>query len=204
MKSFILSTLLLLPIIMLSTNSMAAGEAMFGLNWGETVEKIKEQNIELEKFGNENNITYYKTNSLPENFSDIEVYILIFDDYLGLVKVFLQSKDFENDIYGSNGKDRFNKIRQILKEKYKMKDEARFIGQKLYDESDEFYQCLNYKGCGYWASTFETSNKFILLELIGKKRGVGFYELSVEAVPEWKQTLKKLEGKKAKSDDDAL
>lgn len=41
-----------------------------------------------------------------------------------------------------------------------------YIGRKLWDEYDEFYQCLAYSGCGAWISLFESkAGESIALQL---------------------------------------
>ena len=50
----------------------------------------------------------------------------------------------------------------------------------------------------------ESSNKSIMLKLNGDKRGVGYFQISVESIPDWEQAVASNKSKIAIKDADAL
>ncbi len=78
-------------------------------------------------------------------------------------------------------------------------------GLKLWDEPDEFYQCLDYSGCGFWMSAFEDKESGIAvgLQLEGLRRGRGFIKLTYEG-PFWATFIDAKEKIESELDDDAL
>jgi len=179
-------------------------EAMFGLNWGMTPKEITSLGITLIKVNEEKNFQYYITKSLPKNLSDIENYGLTFSDGK-LVKLAAICKEITNDPTGSSGKKRFDVLNKSLQDKYGTPTHKyQGSGGTLFKEYDEFYECLNYAGCGVWACVYNTPTKTISLELKGQSRGTGFIALVVEAVPEWGDAVDKSNSIKNKSDADAM
>lgn len=59
----------------------------------------------------------------------------------------------------------------------------------LYQNYDEFYQCLAYDGCGYWRDGFKSPDRYISIQLNGLGRGKGYIYLEYEAQPEWDQAF---------------
>jgi len=108
------------------------------------------------------------------------------------------------DIYGSAGKDQFDNLVNLLKQKYKVENTYCYVGQELYKESDEFYECLNYDGCGNWAILMSSENKNISIQLCGLSRGEGYIRLVAEAKPEFSNALEKNKAKKNLKDSDAF
>lgn len=156
--------------------------APFGLKWGMNKQEIEKLNVVLEKRGKHGTISAYRTDSLPKNLSDHDYYFLFLDDRYGLSKVTYISKDITGDIYGAEGKEKYSRLKKKLTGKYGIPKTYEFIGNELYDESDEFYQCLKYDGCGAYTSHFELkNNNAIALELLGVKRGEGVIRLIYES-----------------------
>lgn len=180
------------------------GDAMFGLAWRESLGQIKKKGVVFTETTRQGTLVSVRTSELPKSLSYIESYYLLFDDKLGLVKIIAISKDFEKDVYGNKGKEKFDEIAAMLSKKYTQTEEVKKIGLELWDKSDEFYQCLAYEGCGYWSSFFESSNKSIMLKLNGDKRGVGYFQISVESIPDWEQAVASNKSKIAIKDADAL
>lgn len=179
-------------------------DAMFGLSWGMTVDAIKAMGVSVSKKEGDKNIDTYVTTSLPKNLSDIEQYSLLFSDGK-LVKLSAIGKDITDDPTGRNGKDRFDVLKKSLEDKYGVVSKSyQTVGNKLYKEYDEFYQCLSYSGCGMWVAIFDTPTKAVVIELKGLRRGTGFINLTVEATPEWDEALAKFKSFKSKNDSDAL
>jgi hypothetical protein len=187
-----------------ATAQDADKEALFGLTWGITVESLQKQGIKLDKKKADRNLENYECSSLPKNLSDAESYILVFSDNK-LVKIIAATKNIEGDIYGREGKERFDNLKKTLTKKYGPPSvNYQSSGNKLYNENDEFYQCLAYKGCGTWASCFTTPTKDICLDLKGIRRGTGFIQVTAESIPEWGKALEQYKKLKSKSDSDSL
>jgi len=171
-------------------NLYAGGDAMFGLIFGQTPKEIRDKGITLVFEKADYNFTIYSCVSLPKNFSTVEKYHLVFSDD-SLVKITMLTKDITNDIYGSNGKKQYEETFNLLKKKYTLDVSTMVTGLKVYDEPDEFYECLKYDGCGAFGAIFKNPTKAVLLELKGSGRGVGYIRMGVEAVPEFDQAADK-------------
>jgi hypothetical protein len=159
--------------------------AMFGLSWGMTPEQVTAAGTLMKKEKHLINTTIYSADALPMNMNQADYYILYFGDDEGLAKIIVLTKKITGDIYGTDGKDRFNDIVEILDKKYTRKDVHNYIGLTTYKKDNEFYQCLAYDGCGYWAAEHTAEDRYINTELLGISRGVGRIRLLVEWVPVW-------------------
>jgi hypothetical protein len=191
-------------VLAISQFVFGAGDAMFGLSWGMSPSQIKKMGIKIEKKGAQNNIYSYHCDSLPKNVSISDGYALYFDEDTALVKIIMLSNNIENDPYGREGKEQFDKMVTLLRQKYKVKDSFCYTGRKLYEESDEFYQCLKYEGCGSWTTFFESENKNICINIVGVNRGEGYIKISVEAEPEFSNAIDKSKQKTSVKDGDAF
>ena len=177
-------------VLLISVYAYAGNEAMFGLNFGQTPKEIRALGSTLTFKDNNKNFSSYTCNSLPKNSSSAESYTLIFSDD-SLVKVIMIGNTISNDIYGSDGKEAFINTFELLKKKYIVHLFRTELGLELYDESDEFYQCLAYDGCGLYAAILKNDSKNITLQLKGLERGKGYLILTAEAVPEFEKALEK-------------
>jgi hypothetical protein len=179
-------------------------EAMFGLYWGMTVEQVESYGVSLSKQATNENLEGYLADSLPKKLGDAGQYWLYFSDGK-LVKVAYSGENIISDFTGREGKEKFEVLAKSLEEKYGVPtSKYQYFGRKLYDEYDEFYQCLGYYGCGGWMNFYKTTNKYIKLELKGVRRGEGYLELGAEAIPEWGNAVEKNKAIKNKSNANAL
>lgn len=179
-------------------------EAMFGLRWGMSPKDVSSLGVTLAKKSADRNLETYTTTSLPRNLSDTEQYNLIFADGK-LVKLVSISKDITGDPSGARGKEKFDAIAKALEEKYgAATDKAQVIGRKLYQEHDEFYQCLRYDGCGFWALIYKTPDKTIGVQLKGLRRGTGFLVVTTEAEPQFSSAMESYRSRQSSSDKAAL
>lgn len=169
--------------------TIACGDAMCGLKWCISPQDLKSMGIKLTKKITLNNLFTYVTDSLPKNVSDAEHYVLIFDGDSSLIKIVMYSKTITHDLWGAQGKKVFDKYSQMLEKTYKQTSSYCSIGNKVYKNNDEFYQCLQYEGCGEWISFFKGENKSIQIELRGLDRGKGYLAVSEEADPEFSNAL---------------
>jgi len=179
--------LLKLSAVLLSISSyaLADGEAVFGLNWGMTPQEIKNSGIILMLKNRVKNLYIYRAESLSKNLKDARYYTLVFNDNEKLVKIIMIGQKITNDDSGKKGRIRFGEIASQLAQKYREVKSITEVGIKTYNEEDEFYQCLAYKGCGLWIKMFRAKNKNITLQLNGIEKGKGYIDITVEAIPEW-------------------
>jgi hypothetical protein len=187
------------------------GNAPFGLMWGMTETQVTQLvGVEIKKKVDSDlplgTTGVLQVTSLPKNLTMAESYYLIFVTEKHLQKIVMYSKDIENDVSGTKGKEMYEKIKMSLRKKYgSPTDQLEVSGLKLWEEWDEFYQCLDYSGCGNWMSAFEDekSGMIIGLELKGIRRGRGFIQLTYEG-PFWSTYIDSKEKLESELDDNAL
>lgn len=187
-----------------ATQASAGGEALFGLTFGMSVAQVKRLVPDMTMFKGTGHSVIYKAKSMPKNLSDTEEYSLVFvnDKLLKLNSI---GNTIKNDADGSKGKARFSTLKKSLDDKYgKATSEGQHTGLKLYQETDEFYQCLAYDGCGIWSAVYEPSGRAVVLQLNGISRGTGWVDIVAESVPEWGDSLKQKAAGNNASDKNAL
>ena len=146
----------------------------------------------------------------PYHLLKITRYILLMVlDY----QVLVQGKNITGDVYGTNGKAQYENIKSSLVKKYPNMDgfqikSFEWGGAKLYQESDEFYECLGYEGCGSYVSYIYSSSDSIdrgvvSIEIKGYRRGVGAINLTYES-EFWSEALDSAREKQNQTDNDAL
>ncbi len=200
-KQFIL---IFVSMFILSANAFA-DEAPFDLEWGLTLDEVKAMGVVCE-----DEIMVYdvviscKTSSVPKNLSTAETYSLYFFPDQNLQKVFMTSETISDDLYGTEGKNTYLKLQGILTKKYGEPEKYEWVGRALYNERDEFYECLDYSGCGTYSSYFTTDyGGDIGLRLEGLGRGEGYITLAYEG-PKFTIAMAAIEDQKAAQDIDAL
>ena len=179
--------------------------APFGLTWGKSKADLQNQGVAFYDCKDVDFMQGCQTKILPKPLSIAEFYFLLFHPRKGLVKVQMAGKTISDDITGSNGKADYARIKTRLTTKYgsRLKG-AEIVGQKLYDEYDEFYQCLAYAGCGVWLSLWEGSDGSVVsLQLKGFSRGEGYLTLTYES-KEWSKIADDEKAKQNTNDDSAL
>ncbi len=173
----------------------------FGLTWGMSVASLKE--LGFAEVNDSGGLKILSSVSAPKAWSKAEIYVAVtYKDRL--VKAAANSFDFTDDVYGSEGKDNYNQIKSLLTKKYgEPTTHYERIGTTLYDDPDEFYQCLEYTGCGAYLSLFELSGGTIAVQLKGKRRGVGYLSIAYES-PQFSVAKDEIERSDRNSDADAL
>lgn len=179
--------------------------APFGLKWGMTPDEARSSGIELSSEKIDGNLSAYSATNLPSQPSSTDFTTIIFSNNRGLQKIIWNSQNITGDSNGAKGKSEFKSYQEVLEEKYGKPAPSKTIkkyGLRLYKESDEFYQCLNYDGCGYWFALWELQSMVIMMEVksLGR-RGEGWISITYEG-PEWSETLsdrREQEKKKKKS-----
>lgn len=174
----------------------------FGLKWGMTEDELKQNGfVAIEKYDGWFNGMSSK--STPKPWSKAETYLaLTYNNRL--VKVAAISVDITDDIYGLEGMVMYNEIKDRLAKKYgNPSTEQEFIGRDLYDDADEFYQCLKRSGCGAYLSLFKFSGGTIAIQLKGKRRGSGYLSIGYES-PDFLIAKEQIRQESSKSDDEAF
>ena len=191
-----------------ATKSAEIPSAPFGTEWGLLPEQLASLGSDCSLLdASRRTISTYSCSSMPKPFSDADYYLVIFDANNGLQKISAVTNEITGDLLGTRGKEKFNRLSDILESKYGRPSEQSSIqksGLNLYNGRDEFYQCLAYDGCGLWVATFQASHGgSITLELKGSGRGIGHIVLTYEG-PDWIRTLERLENRDLESDLDVL
>jgi len=208
-----LTALLALCLTTQVTLAKDAVTAPAGLGWGLSEKDLASMNVSLSNCKDLGiaNVKYCTASNVPKPLSFAESYTLYF---IGgkLLKTRIIGKTISGDIYGTEGKASFDRLLNALKKKYTVKDFSHkqyiYIGQKLYDEVDEFYQCLAYDGCGKHALYMlpeegKNGKGAVVLELNGLSRGKGYLDVIHEA-PLWGEELGKAKEAQNEVDLDGL
>ena len=156
-------------------------KAPFGLNWGEMMTDFDNLD-DCEDF--KSTLTVCDIISPPALISDGRSYWGVFDKQKGLVKAGFSTNYFTNDSYGTEGKNRFDEIKNALLKKYPNaeNDELIMMHAELYEDSDEFYECLRYDGCGYHTLFLMADDSSSLsVQINGISRGKGYISVAYES-----------------------
>ena len=201
-------------LIILSGYSFAEISAPSAMQWGQSQSDLKRSGLSFSncKEALNGDIEYCEAKGHDKPISFAETYYVYFIKGYGLHKVLVTGKDISSDLYGSDGKASYSKVKNSLQKKYPESDGYEYfscesIGNKLYNESDEFYQCLNYEGCGMWYMGIMGANDVDLgsfsLQLKGSSRGTGYISLTYES-PNWGEYLDAVKNKEYARDDEAF
>lgn len=194
-------TFLLLFTIPSYSFSAEVFPAPFGLKWGMSESSLKKIGF-TNADSNDHRLKILNSISAPKAWSKGERYTVVLYKNK-LVKVLAASSDFENDVTGSVGIKAYQGIKSLLSNKYGSPKSLEHIGVKLYKDNDEFYQCLQYSGCGIYYSEFKYGGGTIVTNLEGLSRGTGYLKITYES-PEFYIALKDMENKNKRSDANAL
>ena len=166
-----------------SAAAAQAQDAPFGFEWGqslETAEAITGTQASPELLWNR--VHALHTETAPSVPPDTDFISLAIDPALGLGRITWFSDDIVNDVFGNAGKEKYLKYKTILSGKYGQPTSSGEIsGRELWEEADEFYQCLAYDGCGMYFTIWRAEGGLeIALQLKGLRRGQGYIEITYE------------------------
>ena len=159
--------------------------APFGLQWGMSIEEVAAMGVELTPHPSKKGV--YSATALPKNLSDAEIYILRFKRGFGLVRVGALTSAITLDLDGAQGKERYNRLRTAIRKLYGNPDMVREKtgALRVFDDSNQFYECLLFDGCGYWVSFWGKQKTGgggnILLEIRGLEPGKGRVDIFFES-----------------------
>ena len=174
----------------------------FGLTWGMSEASLVK--LGFARSSSDSGPLHVLTSKIaPKPWSQAETYVAVtYNDRL--VKVVALSRSFSADIMGSEGKAAYEKINNVLTNKYgQPAKHMEEVGLKLYTEYDEFYQCLKYAGCGAYFTSYNISGGIIGVNLEGESRGVGYLKVTYES-PAFAIALMEIKHKVSGSDAEAF
>lgn len=181
--------------------------APFGLTWGASADAVGQALGVVPDpeplWGRLNSFTSSKAPITPP---DTDMILAAVDPEHGLGRVIWISTTIEDDPFGSEGRGRYNALQQVLTEKYgKPSRKTEETGAKLWKDRDEFYECLDYQGCGLWMSLWEVGTPPVLigLRIKGVRRGTGYVVITYEG-PNWDAILDAVKAGEAKAKKDAF
>ena len=201
-----------LLLIILSGYSFSEISAPSEMQWGQTQSELKRSGLSIRDCKISGDVEYCLASGHDKPISFAEAYYLYFLPSYGLQKVLVIGKDITGDVYGSEGKGTYSKVKDSLIRKYPEADgyehsSFEYTGNKLYKESDEFYQCLKYDGCGSWQTFISGANNidlgYFIVAIKGSSRGTGYINLTYES-PNWGKYLDEMNDKKSAKDDEAF
>lgn len=156
----------------------------FGFTWEDKLSEIRQKypDMTVESEGEHTiaKISGDSYSNLPGNTDFVQ---LAFSQDGSLIKIRWTSDNFTNDRYGTEGKAGFEALYETLQAKLGPGKLYQYSGNELYTDSDEFYECLDYDGCGGWASFWdnaENPDSGSMLQLKGLSRGTGYLAYTVE------------------------
>jgi hypothetical protein len=183
MRALLIAPSFFIAAVLAAPSWAEATEAPFGLEWGMQVGDLTALDIAIQSTTKSGNLAVVTVTETPEALDDTYLVTLWFDNELGLVNVRWTSNKIEADTSGERGRRKYTETRRFIVENYgEPTDEALVIGARLFDQDDEFYQCLAYEGCGVWSAIWEQEPAGgILLSIEGMDPGTGFVQLYFES-----------------------
>lgn len=166
----------------------AEAQPPFGLKWGMHVNDLSSLGIKVASTSTSGNIVVVNVKELPNAFPDTDAVNMLFDRQLGLVKVRWTSTAVAGDPNGSQGRSKYVEMKKtVVETRGNPSDETLVVGARLFDQEDEFYQCLTYEGCGVWSALWEEKpSGGVLLSVEGLGPGQGYVQLDFESA-DWQK-----------------
>jgi len=179
---------------------------VFGMEFGISLETAKSLGLVASFMKEEGGIGWYKVTALPKHPKETDTVLAAFTSD-GLQKVVWISEEITGDAYGIEGKQKFAYYEDIMTEKYGLPSKEislKLTGLSLYKDSDQFYQCLAYEGCGNWSAGWDGSFGIVILRLASTgSRGTGWIQITYEG-PKWGAAVDALKSKQREQDRSAF
>lgn len=192
-----------------ATGQPATSERLevFGLRFGDSYATATSKGLQAKLKTKDGNLALYESTKLPKQPSNTDLVGLAFDQGHGLQKIQWLSKNITEDPMGIKGKEQFSELKAILGQKYGDPDSGlsyERVGVSLYKDPDEFYECIDYVGCGMWNASWVGSYGLVSLSIRSSgRRGIGWLELIYEG-PDWEGIVDAEEARTSKADADAF
>ena len=178
-------------LVLSITTVQATLPGSLGLNWGLSLSDFRHMDFDIEaEWPMWHRTTGVRIGTQTQALAGAGFLVLIFDEYLGLVKTHWASKPIERDETGTKGLQVFDQLKATISQHYGTPQETHEEPSvKLQGFHGNFYQCLQDKTCGQWESMWETPDgEVLILELVGLNPGVGFIQMTHQG-PNFKETL---------------
>jgi hypothetical protein len=162
----------------------------FGLKWGMQIADLGALGIKIDSTTQNGSLSIVNVKEMPGAFPDTGTVNMLFDRRLGLVKVRWTSTGISDDPTGTKGRARYGEMKKVVTQiRGNPSDETMVVGARLFDQEDEFYQCLSYEGCGVWSSLWEQKpSGGVLLSIEGTGPGKGYVQIDYES-PDWQKVV---------------
>ena len=163
-------------------------EAPFGLKWGMHLNDLDGLGVQINSTSKNGNLTMVNAKTMAQAFPDTATVNMLFDSQAGLVKVRWISTALSDDPDGTKGRVKYGELKKLMvQDRGNPTDETMVVGARLFDQEDEFYQCLAYDGCGVWTSLWEQKpSGGVLLSIEGEGPGKGFVQVDYESA-DWQK-----------------
>lgn len=163
-------------------------EAPFGLKWGMHLNDLDGLGVKINSTSKSGNLTIVNAKTMAQAFPDTATVNMLFDNQAGLVKVRWISAAVSDDLDGTKGRVKYGEMKKlVIQNRGNPSDETMVVGARLFDQEDEFYQCLSYDGCGVWSSLWEQKpSGGVLLSIEGEGPGKGFVQVDYESA-DWQK-----------------
>lgn len=171
----------------------AADDGPFGLRWGMTLDELRQRGTAIRKdtllWGAVRSVSVARVAAAPADTTSMN---LAFDPELGLQRV-IWYREVKNDRRGEKGRRVYAALKMSLLARYGRPDIGdEIVGLVLFDEPEDFYQCLAYEGCGVWASEWDPPNSgSVELAIEGVSRGSGVVVLTYQG-PAWRKVVERV------------
>ena len=173
------------PAPQTSKGSSAISEAgPLGFTWGMSVGQVEGLGIKVVESGERFGFRYVTLAECPKPLKKSELVFLYFAEGDGLVKVRWVSVSTSNDPFGTDGREFYSSLKQVLLKKYgEPMRSLEVVGRARYNYANQFYECLQAQECGYWGTVWKAAGPHggISIELNGEGPGIGFVALEYDS-----------------------
>lgn len=149
----------------LSAHAQEDSIGPFGLAWMATAEQVKQLGVTLTPFPNDAFGTSFSATNLPKSLADMEMVVLSFGFDDNLWRVAALGAENANDKYGSQGKARYDQLKESLSKTYKSGVSGeRPSTDSFYGDPENFAYALS-QNEAFWYSVFSSPVAEIELSL---------------------------------------
>jgi hypothetical protein len=156
--------------------------APLGLQWGMSSAQVRELGIDLKDLPVKDYGTSYTASKLPKVIADTETVVLSFGFDDRLWRIFMRSKVFTNDPFGSAVRNRYDELSSELAEKYGHGQQNHHTGEGFYAKADNFIYALS-TGNAWYYTNYTTNILQIQLSIGARDTSTAFYQILFESKP---------------------
>ena len=175
-----LSVFAVLLVVSMATGTSRADDdatsAPLGLEWGMSRETVKSLGVSLEPVDDDGDGKADEARNLPKILRDAASVRLSFGFDDRLWRIFVISKSFSDDPYGSKVRARYDALSGLLSQKYGPRDRRHSIEDGPYSKPRHFLFALN-SGHGTHFTMYATTPMFVYLAIEPVDTSTGAYVL---------------------------